>query len=104
MLKNAVRLKHQNFFIKILRGCKERNIEPDQETLNIIMAYHEEIAKSLKVLHNLSKQERNDCFKNLREIKQYLKHFNIRKDDNNWTKEDDKWTDENEEWDKGNRD
>lgn len=95
MLKNAVRLKNESFIIEVLRGSKQRNIEPDQETINLIMAYHEETAKLLKVLHSLSRQERNDCFKFLREIKQYLKHFNIRKDDIELAGENENWDNEN---------
>lgn len=78
MLKNAVQLKNQNFVIEVLRACKQRNIEPNQETINKVMAHHGEIAKLLKELHSMSRHERNDCFKYLREIKQYLKHFDIR--------------------------
>lgn len=93
MLKNATKTRNNNYVIQIIRSARTNNIEPSAETIQILRKYQENVAKSVKVLHRLSKHERNECFKLLREMKQYYRQFHVRVDDVEWAEEDeDQWT------------
>lgn len=91
MLRNATKSQNNNYLIQIIRNAKINSIEPSAETVNMLRQYQGNVAKSVKVLHRLSKHERNECFKLLREMKQYYKQFHIRLDDVEWAEEDAEW-------------
>lgn len=80
MLTNAIRAKDNDFVIGILRQTKAHNFEPSSETIELAQQYQQQVAASLKELHRMTKHERNECFKVLRELKQYFRQFGIRQE------------------------
>lgn len=77
MLKNACAAGDINFEIEILRTMKQLNIEPDKECLLLVKNAGEESSRRLRKCSHLNKTERNECFKVIRERKDWMKHFRL---------------------------
>lgn len=88
MLTNAIRAKDNDYVIEILRQAKAHNAEPTNETVDLIQQYQQQAAARLKELHRMTKHEQNECFKVLREVKQYFHQFNIRSAGMDWADDD----------------
>lgn len=54
---------------------KTNQIEPSYETLQMINEYQEKQFRALRTIPNVDKRTKNECFKLLRECKQWKKHF-----------------------------
>lgn len=74
MLKNACTMKDNDFVISIIRRMQSEQIEPTEESFQMVETYHKTLFRSLRTEAS-SKRMRNECFKVSREYKQWRKHF-----------------------------
>lgn len=86
MLKNACSFENNDFIICILRKMQSNEINPLEETFNMIEMYQKELFQNLRTQRIPNKRTRNECFKFMRECKQWLKHFNMDKRSTDETK------------------
>lgn len=79
MLKNAFATADNDFVICILRKMQSKQIEPQEESIKLIEEYQQQVFRNLRTQRVHSKKTRNDCFKLIRECKQFLRHFQLDK-------------------------
>lgn len=82
MLKNACAYNDNDFLISIIRQMKTREIEPMIESVDMVEAYQKKILHNMRSRRIQDKHTRNECFKLIRECKQWLRHFKL---DKRWT-------------------
>lgn len=75
MLKNACASKDNDFVICVLRKMKETNVEPTEDSIQLVQDYHNVAFKKLRSTRMVTKKMRNESFKLSRECKQWIKHF-----------------------------
>lgn len=77
MLKNACTAENNDFVIQILRKMQSKQINPLEESVQMIQAYQHQVFRNLRTQRVHNQKTRNECFKFIREHKQWLKHFRL---------------------------
>ncbi|XP_031621040.1 uncharacterized protein LOC116339351 [Contarinia nasturtii] len=79
MLKNACAAQNNNYIISIIRQMQSKEIEPLDESVEMVEAYQRQIFRDMRGKRVHDKHTRNECFKLTRECKQWLRHFRLDK-------------------------
>lgn len=79
MLTNACRFKDNNYVIKLLRFMQSEEIEPTEQSIEILNDYTKYAFSKLRKYKMADKHDRNEFFKLSREHRQWVKRFNLNK-------------------------